>query len=424
MTSPRPPLRTHPILAPGVRLWEERLTTRGRVVFLATAASALVGADTGRTQVFRLFAVGAALLVIAWILTRLRRPPSMVEALVPSRATTLRSFRVAVRVSADRPVSDLVLTLPRPIEGSDLLVMTPGETFVSASPGTPAKAVISVLPRKRGRYLLRGAQVRPVDPFGLVTGRAQRSADQPLIVYPRFYSMDEVPVPIGRTHQPGGIPLASMTGDSLEFVGTRDYRAGDPVRAIHWRSFARRGRPVVREFQEEYFTRIAIVLDTFLPRRPSADALAGFEAGISVVASIADHFSRSEYIVDILAAGPDLYEVSAGRSLASLDTILDVLACLDPCHDPPFETIGPSLFDKLAATTSLAAVLLDWDETRLEFLRRVKTLGVAVWAIVVRDSPTTLPWEAAAGDLDRVEQIGTAQIEAALRAAQGEAPRG
>jgi uncharacterized protein (DUF58 family) len=412
------------MLAPVIRLWEDRFTTRGRVVFLATAAASLVGADTRRTQVFRLFAVGAALLVIAWILARLQGRPSMVEALMPSRATTLCPFTVAVRVTADRPLSDLVLRPPRLIEGGDMLVITPAETFVSASPGKPAEAVISVLPLKRGRHLLRGAHVRPVDPFRLVTGWAQRSADQSLIVYPRFYTMEEVPVPMGRRHQPGGIPLSSMTGDALEFVGTRDYRAGDPMRAMHWRSFARRGRPVVREFQDEYFTRIAIVLDTFLPRRPSADALAGFEAGISVVASIADHFSRSEYIVDILAAGPDLYEVSAGRSLAYLDTILDVLACLDPCHDTPFETIGPSLFDKLASTTSLAAVLLDWDETRLEFLRRVKTLGVAVWAIIVRDSPTTLPWEPAAGDLDRVEQIGTAEIEAALRAAQGEAPRG
>jgi hypothetical protein len=112
--------------------------------------------------------------------------------------------------------------------------------------------------------------------------------------------------------------------------------------------------------------------------------------------------------------------VSAGRSLAYLETILDVLACLEPCHDRPFETIGPSLFEKLSATTSLVAVLLDWDEARLAFLRRVKAQGVAVWAIVVRDSATTMAWEAAAGEFDRVEKMGTADIEARLRLAGGE----
>ena len=95
--------------------------------------------------------------------------------------------------------------------------------------------------------------------------------------------------------------------------GTREYREGDPIRNIHWRSWARRGEPVVKEYQEEYFCRIAHrarhVPARGGPRRRTSGA---FEAAISVVASIADYFSRSEYIVDILAAGPDVYEVSAG----------------------------------------------------------------------------------------------------------------
>lgn len=62
-------------------------------------------------------------------------------------------------------------------------------------------------------------------------------------------------------------PLSSSTGDAIEFVGTRDYREGDPPRNIHWRSWARRGAPVVKEYQEEYFCRIALILDTFLPAR-------------------------------------------------------------------------------------------------------------------------------------------------------------
>ena len=118
-----------------------------------------------------------------------------------------------------------------------------------------------------------------------------------------------------------------------------------------------RGQPVVKEYQEEYFCRIAIILDTFVPRRPGARDTRAFEAAISVVASIADFFSRSEHIVDILAAGPDIYEVSAGRSLAYLENILDVLACLEPCPEPPFRSIGPLLFEKLGQITTVVAVL-------------------------------------------------------------------
>ena len=168
-----------------------------------------------------------------------------------------------------------------------------------------------------------------------------------VLAYPRYHTLDALPLPMGRRYQPGGIPLASVVGDSLEFVGTREYREGDPLRKIDWRSWARLGRPVVREYQEEYFSRIALVLDTFLGKRPRPRERARFEAAISTLASVAEHFSRSEEVVDILAAGPDLYEVSTGRSLGYLDNVLDVLACLEPSPAPPFESIGPPLFERL-----------------------------------------------------------------------------
>ena len=180
------------------------------------------------------------------------------------------------------------------------------------------------------------------DPLGLLsTRRTAWPPDRVVLAYPRFFSLERLPLPAGRRYQPGGIPLASSLGDSIEFVGTREYREGDPLRRIHWRSWARRGLPVVKEYQEEYFSRIALVLDTFLPRRARGADRRRFEAGVSVLASIADHFGRSEDVVDIFAAGPDIYEVSAGRSLAYLENVLDVLACLEPCHEPPSTPSAP-----------------------------------------------------------------------------------
>jgi uncharacterized protein (DUF58 family) len=286
--------------------------------------------------------------------------------------------------------------------------------FFSTGRDNPAQLTVQLEAARRGRYLLRGATVRSTDPLRLAATGAVAVPDQVLLVYPRFYSMAEFIVPLGRRYQPGGIPLSSSTGDAIEFVGTREYREGDPVKNIHWRSWARRGEPVVKEFQEEYFCRIALILDTFLPRRPRADEAAAFEAAISMVASVADFFSRSEYIVDILAAGPDIYEVSAGRSLAYLENILDVLACLEPCYEPPFQAIGPHLFEKLSQITTVVAVLLDWDRAREDFLRRVKALGTAVRAIVVREGPTAQPWQHLGEELGELSQMTPADIERLL----------
>ena len=43
----------------------------------------------------------------------------------------------------------------------------------------------------------------------------------------------------------------------------RDYRPGDPLRRIHWKSWAKTGRPVVKEYQDEFFVRHGLILDTF-----------------------------------------------------------------------------------------------------------------------------------------------------------------
>ena len=251
----------------------------------------------------------------------------------------------------------------------------------------------------------------------IVTNIVQTFRGHPAVL--GWYLNDELPLPMGRRYQPGGIPLASEVGESLEFIGTREYREGDALRKIHWRSWARLGRPIVKEYQEEYFSRIALVLDTFLPGRARPHERQRLEAAISLLASVAGHFSRSEEVVDILAAGPDLYEVSTGRSLGYLDDVLDVLACLEPSPAPPFESIGPPLFARLERLTTVVAVMLEWDDAREAFLRRVRAMGVAVRVLLVQEGETRKPWASVSTDLGEVVLTTPAQVEARLAAEEG-----
>ena len=396
----------------------ERLTPRGRYLLWATAAFALLGLDALRSQVFLLFSAGAGLLLAALLFTLAPPPRARFECALPERATAGRPVKVRVTVQGAgvRALPDLRLSFPR---GRGGVSVTPAETVLGAEPGRPTEVAVELVPPRRGRYVVRGPRLRATDPLRLAAGRSLRRPDQVLLAYPPFFRMEEFEVPVGRRYQPGGIPLSSSTGDAIEFLGTREYREGDSVRSIHWRSWARRGEPVVKEYQEEYFCRIAIVLDTFVPRRSPAARVRAFEAAVSVVASIADFFSRSEHIVDILAAGPDVYEVSAGRSLAYLENILDVLACLEPSPEPPFRAIGPVLFEKLAQITTVVAVLQDWDESREAFLREVSALGSGVRSVVVRDGANPRDLPSLAPELGPVDLMTPADVERALAASRG-----
>jgi len=409
-----------------LRAYRERLTPRGRFLFWALIVCAFLGAETTRSQVFVLFAVVAGLLLVPAVLAFFPRPRVRILGGVPARLTARTPARVQVLVASTsaRPQPDLLFHLPRPSEPGARLTVEPRERHLDLAAGDTLQVPITIEAPKRGRYLVRGPGVAAMDPLRLMATASRGTEEQTVLVYPRYYTLDELTVPVGRRYQPGGIPLSSHLGDSIEFVGTRPYREGDPLRAIHWRSWARLGQPVVKEYQEEYFCRIALILDTFTSSKPRAPEREGFEAAISVLASIADHYSRSEYLVDILAAGPDVYEVSAGRSLAYLENILDVLACLEPCPDPPFERIAPHLFDRLARLTTVVAVLLDWDERRESFLGRVRSLGTQVQALVVHAGPTRRDWRAAAEELGAISQIEPADVERRLASEAHPTPGG
>jgi uncharacterized protein (DUF58 family) len=405
--------RRLPLIGAVVRTFQDRLTPRGRYLFIALCGFALIGLDTRARQVYVLFSLAAGLYVTATLFGLRPRPRIALRCRTPERATAGRAARFTAELTTPgRDLADLFLAWPPPREAPAPIAIAPPERFVSTTSGR-AEVPFELTPSRRGRYVLAGARVRATDPLGLLTSAGVALPDPVLLVYPRFYTLDSFRIPLGRRYQPGGIPLSSSTGDSIEFVGTREYRPGDPVRNIHWRSWARRGEPVVKEHQEEYFCRIAIILDTFLQRGPSAAEQRAFEAAISVVATIADYFSRSEFVVDILAAGPDVYEVSAGRSLAYLDNILDVLACLEPCYEPPFQGIGPHLFERLTQLTTVVAVLQDWDPEREAFLRRVASSGVAVRGLIVHEGPTTADWGRAA-DLGDLEVLTPAAVDEAI----------
>ena len=397
-------------------LYRRRLTERGRFVLWATLAVAFVGVDTRRALVFMLFALAAPPLLVATVQLFRRRPFVQLRGRLPARLTAGRGVTAALEVASrgGEASGPLSLFWEGPLPAEEGLDVRPAESFTETDGRRPARVDIAFQPRRRGRYVLPGLGVARTDPFGLARSKAVWLPGEVILAYPRYFTLEELPLPTGRRYQPGGIPLASRVGESLEFVGTREYREGDPLRKIHWRSWARLGRPVVREYQEEYFSRIALVLDTFLPRRPRPRERARFEGAISLLASVADHFSRSDEVVDILAAGPDLYEVSTGRSLGYLDNVLDVLACLEPSPAPPFTSIGPRLFERLEGLTTVVAVMLEWDEAREAFLQRVRTMGAAVRVLLVHEGETRRPWTAVSADLGEVTRFTPGQLEARL----------
>jgi len=196
---------------------------------------------------------------------------------------------------------------------------------------------------------------------------------------PRRYSVPALALPGARKYQHGGVALASAIGESDEFVSLRDYRPGDPMRHIHWRSWARTGRPIVREFQDEFFVRHALILDAFA----APEQTAAFEEAVSVAASFACAIDTQESLLDLMFVGSQAVRFTVGRGLSHMEQALEILAAVQPCREKPFRALQNLVLQHAREVCGCIAVFLDWDEPRRELVRQLKALDLPVLVLVV-----------------------------------------
>lgn len=198
---------------------------------------------------------------------------------------------------------------------------------------------------------------------------------------PKRYRLPEVDLPGSRRHQPGGVALASSVGNSDEFVSLRDYRSGDPLRRIHWKSWAKTGRLIVKNYQDEFFVRHGLVLDTFQEQAYSQT----FEEAVSLAASFVSTVETQESLLDLMFVGNRAYCFSSGRGVSHTDSMMEVLACVQPCHDRPFSELSSLLTSHASRVSGCICILLAWDKERQEMVRMLRGVGVPLKVIVVTE---------------------------------------
>lgn len=234
---------------------------------------------------------------------------------------------------------------------------------------------------QRGAWRLERLQAATAYPTALVKmGRCHRLPET-LLVYPHLTLLPDFEVPFGRHYQPGGLSVASQVGDSAEFVGLREWRDGDRLRDVHWPAYARTARLVVRETQEEYFVRLALVMDVAVRNWKDQRRL---ETALSLAAGMADALARRDYIIDLVAAGRQVFTFRAGRALAHMDNILQVLAGIEEEDGLDVMALQEVLVPQAQQLSAVIMVMMDWDPTREALVQALKQQGVAVRVLCVR----------------------------------------
>ncbi|MCG6954189.1 MAG: DUF58 domain-containing protein [Betaproteobacteria bacterium] len=393
----------------------QRLTALGWIVFVGAAIAALAGIDTSQTATYQAFTLFAALLGLAIAGSAFFRARASIERELPRYLTAGEPcpYRVTVTNRGRGALAGASLEEhyrdPRPGYAEWRSTREPGEerrnwfdremgyfrwrwaierripqaqpavALQTLAPGASATVRLMLEPRRRGRIDLAGLTLSRPDPLGMVRSLRRFALPARVIALPRRYRLPELILPGARKYQLGGVSLATSVGDSEEFISLRDYRPGDPLHRLHWKSYARTGKPIVKEYQDEFFERHALVLDT--GRAAGEDPV--FEDAVALAASFVYTIDTQECLLDLLFVAGEVHQYTAGRGQLPADRMLEILAGVAPGPRGSFGALAHAVLAQRGRLSSCILVFVDWDDARAALMRALAASGMELRALLV-----------------------------------------
>jgi uncharacterized protein (DUF58 family) len=260
-------------------------------------------------------------------------PPVFAGETVTTRVTAMNSGSRSATVSVEERHSEELIAwfLPR------------------LAAGATAPCAGSRVFRSRGRFSA-GLWISSGFPLGLLRYDRKMQETVSVVVLPAVGWVDAHALRHWLLHQAGGDGrarkvLRRVTTDQADVRGVRPYRPGDPIRGIHWRSSARRGELMVREYDAAPNPELVLVVEPWLPDQPTESDRANLEAALSLAATAAIAWSHEfDGRVTIAVAGDPDSVRTAGSTDVALREALTPLAQTEGRER--FGPLGPSSFDR------------------------------------------------------------------------------
>jgi uncharacterized protein (DUF58 family) len=291
------------------------------IVPFAFVAAAVVGW-------VELLAVGWAGLVLLAIAAVVLIPRARLEvelALVSLRVVAGEPATGKVTVAAGRHGQSAGATVEVPVGTQLVDVVLP-----ALGRGQSVEHTFDVPTSRRGIVPVGPARSIRADPIGLVRRETQWTAVESLYVHPRTVAIPSMSSGLVRDLE--GNPTRDLSTSDMSFHALREYQPGDERRAIHWKSTAKTGVHMVRQYEETRRSHLLIALSLAAADFGTDDE---FEMAVSVAGSLGTRAIRDtrDVTVAVSAVTPEfsakkVFEIQPVPTL-SRTRLLDGLAAID-----------------------------------------------------------------------------------------------
>src|SRR6478609_4877482 len=299
-----------------------------------------VGARGGWTELLMVAAAALLLFAICFVLALGRTKVRILAEVDPRRVVVgdPATGRILVTNEARTPMLPILVELPVGLSAARFVLP-------ALTSGNAHEELFVVPTSRRGVIQVGPATTVQGDPLGLMRRTLTWTERTELFVHPRTVALESLGAGLLRDLE--GSTTEDVSMSDLAFHALREYQPGDDRRYIHWRSSAKAGKLLVRQFLDTRRSHVTVLVDTdprsftggediidewtrqqhghtdsLFPAH-SAPEIPDLETAISVGASIVLRVMRDEQDTTIVCGSHDI-----SRSTPQLT--LDVLARVEP----------------------------------------------------------------------------------------------
>lgn len=354
------------------------LTPRGRGFVAAGLTAAGCGILFGERDLVRIGVLVTLLpLVTALWIARSGSRLGLTRTLSAHQVETGQGADVRLELTNVGPTTGVLLLEERL---PHLLGSRPRFVIDTMAPGWRRRIDYRVQTPVRGRYRIGPLTVRVSDPFGMIELHRTFSKASELVVTPKVERLPAIRLVGAWAGSGDNRPRPFSTG-SVADVTVREYRRGDDLRRVHWRSTARVGELMVRREEQPWQARCTLFVDNRGRAHQGSAPDSSLEKAVVATASIAVHLAAHGYQVRLVSAQGEELDHGWHDGGMSVDPrpVLERLAVLPTAtgalhSDWMDESIGQQLF---------VAVLGRVDDHDLTLLSRLHASGGASYALVL-----------------------------------------
>jgi uncharacterized protein (DUF58 family) len=284
------------------------VTPLGWSVAVAAACALLAGYALGWAELTAVGWAGAALVLIA-LAHLLGRTVHVIALSLPVDRVVVGET-VPGQVDVVNPASRRLAAVTVQVPVGAGLAEFP---IPSLAPRAATNDVFLIPTVRRGIIRIGPARAVRADPVGLVRRDSVLAQRIDLYVHPRTIAIPSMSQGFVRDLE--GQPTRDLTSSDVAFHALREYQSGDDRRSIHWKSTARTGRFMVRQYEQTRRSHLLIALSQAPADFAHDDE---FELAVSVAGSLGVRAIRDARTVSVLADAGPLTTVTPVRLLDDL----------------------------------------------------------------------------------------------------------